>query len=74
MKKLVFYFAGLLLISCVLCSCSPSRLFMLNTNGIATYNRNTGQFEVLWEWAETQPNVIHDTVYVDSCKVNQRIY
>ena len=58
----------------VLASCTPARLFMVGTQGIATYNRNTGQFEMLWEYQETQPKFIHDTVYVDSCKVSQRIY
>jgi hypothetical protein len=54
---------------CILASCSPSRMFMVGTNGIATYNRHTGQFEILWEYAEKPLPTIHDTIYVDSCRI-----
>ncbi len=54
---------------CILASCSPSRMFMFGTNGIATYNRHTGQFEILWEYAEKPLPTIHDTIYVDSCRI-----
>lgn len=30
-------------------ACSPVRWLIVNSNGIATYNRRTGQLEVLWE-------------------------
>lgn len=40
--------ASLMLAS--LASCSPVRWLLVNSNGIATYNRNTGQFEILWEY------------------------
>ena len=68
MRKLIF---AILVFVCfaVLSSCSPSRMFMVGTQGTATYNRNTGQFEMIWEYNEKQPSVIHDTVYVDSCRV-----
>lgn len=56
---------------CILASCSPSRMFMVGTNGIATYNRHTGQFEVLWEYAEKPLPTIHDTIYVDSCRIER---
>lgn len=70
MKK-SFWLIGCVILACMCSSCGSGRMFMLNTNGIATYNRNTGQFEVLWEWAESQPKVLHDTIYVDSCKVQK---
>lgn len=65
---------GIAVGSMILASCNPARMFMVGTQGIATYNRNTGQFEMLWEYQETPTKFIHDTVYVDSCKVGQRIY
>lgn len=70
MKKVFRLLIGLVLVGVSLTSCAPSRMFALNTNGIATYNRHTGQFEVLWEWAETAPKVVHDTIYVDSCRIS----
>lgn len=30
-------------------SCTPSKYFFLNSEGIVSYNRNTGQFEMLWD-------------------------
>lgn len=44
-------------------SCTPQWL-LVNSSGIATYNRNTGQVEVLWENKSAQQTTIHDTVYV----------
>ena len=72
MKKFSFTIIGVALMGFVLASCSPSRLFMVNGSGIATYNRHTGQFEVLWEHKETPVEVVHDTIYVDSCNLAQK--
>lgn len=33
----------------LLASCTPSKYFFLNSEGIVSYNRNTGQFEMLWD-------------------------
>lgn len=67
MKKLLFIFGLVVgLFSCV--SCSSSRWAWLQSNGILTYNRVTGQLEVMWENAGKGPTVIHDTVFVDTCK------
>lgn len=30
-------------------SCSPAKIFFLSSDGIVTYNRHTGQFEMMWE-------------------------
>lgn len=30
-------------------SCAPREWFLMNSNGIFTYNRHTGQVELLWE-------------------------
>lgn len=59
----------LVILGFIISSCSARRMFMVGTNGIATYNRHTGQFEVLWEYSERQMKIIHDTVFVDSCKM-----
>ena len=33
----------------LMASCTPSKYFFLNSEGIVSYNRNTGQFEMLWD-------------------------
>lgn len=47
MRKIVlsFLFIGVLVLS----SCSPNRFFLINSEGILTYNRHTGQLEFMWE-------------------------
>lgn len=45
-------------------SCTPQWL-LVNSSGIATYNRHTGQVELLWENQSAQVVTVHDTVYVD---------
>lgn len=49
---------------CVLSSCTPTRWFLVNTNGILTYNRHTGQIEMIWEWNEKPNPVQRDSVTV----------
>ena len=46
-----------------LTSCAPKWL-VFNSNGIASYNRHTGQFEILWENNSSQVIEKHDTVTV----------
>ena len=61
MKSLVkILFVGVALMAT---SCTPQWL-LVNSSGIATYNRNTGQVEVLWENKSAQQNTVHDTVYI----------
>lgn len=45
-------------------SCSPGKLFLWTSNGIMTYNRHSGQFELLWDNNINSTKVIRDTVYV----------
>lgn len=52
----------LLLIAYLVTACSPQRWFLVNTNGIMTYNTRTGQFEMIWEWRETPHEVKSDSV------------
>lgn len=67
MKKIVLVIIGIMLVS----SCSTPQWWVLNTSGIATYNRHTGQFEILWENSTQMPVPVHDTIYVDSCKIGK---
>lgn len=32
-----------------LSSCTPNRFFLINSEGILTYNRHTGQLEFMWQ-------------------------
>lgn len=52
----------------IVMGCSP-RWLLVNSSGIATYNRQTGQIELLWENKSAIVHEVHDTVYVDSCNV-----
>jgi len=64
MKKIIF---GL----CLACSfmamgCSPNKFYLVNSEGIFSYNRHTGQLEFMWEShtqrADTIPAVKRDSV------------
>lgn len=47
MKKLSFVgFVAAVLLLCS--SCVRPQWYLLNSEGIASYNRHTGQFEILW--------------------------
>lgn len=59
MKTKIFFLAFTALI---LTGCSPQRWFLVNTNGIMTYNTHTGQFEMIWEWKESPHEVKSDSV------------
>ena len=58
--RLVFCVFGITLFS----SCTPSKFLWFTSSGIMTYNRNTGQFEVLWENNGGGHPEKCDTVYV----------
>ena len=47
MRKFVLGFVlfGVLVLS----SCTPNRFFLINSEGILTYNRHTGQLEFMWQ-------------------------
>ena len=55
-----------------LMSCTTPNMVWCTSSGIITYNRHTGQFELLWENQQKQVETVHDTVYVcpDSIKSN----
>lgn len=52
-----------ILVSLLGTGCSGTRLALCTSNGIITYNRHTGQFEMLWEYSQKNQVVIHDTVW-----------
>lgn len=45
-------------------SCTTPNMVWCTSSGIVTYNRHTGQFEMLWENQLTPTVTVHDTVYV----------
>lgn len=60
MAKVVFFLVfGVIVIS----ACSPARLYLVNSSGIATYNRHTGQLELLWEWTEKPNTLATDSIH-----------
>lgn len=50
------------------CSCSGSNLIWCKSGLILTYNRHTGQLEVLYENTTKTVEVVHDTVYIEANK------
>ena len=63
MKKFVlgFVFIGFLALS----SCTPSRFLVINSEGILTYNRHTGQLEFMWQTKSAKGDTI-DVVKCDA--------
>lgn len=47
MKRIVLCFV--IIGGLVLSSCTPNRFFLINSEGILTYNRHTGQLEFMWQ-------------------------
>lgn len=67
MKKVLFRFLvifGLVSASFSNYSCNTPNLVWSTSNGIITYNRHTGQFEMLWENSAQQAVKVHDTIYI----------
>lgn len=50
------------------CSCSSGNLIWCKSGLILTYNRHTGQLEVLYENTTKTVEVVHDTVYIEANK------
>lgn len=67
MKRIFGRFSVIFALVCgqfLLSGCYGEKLVWSNGNGIVTYNRHTGQFEMLWEYDQKQYKTIHDTIYV----------
>ena len=45
-------------------SCTSSKLVWSTSSGIVSYNRHTGEFELLWDNSLQQHEIKHDTVYI----------
>lgn len=71
MKSLFLVIFEIILVCFSLCSCTSPKVFWCTSNGIITYNKMTGQFEMLWEQAAQKSDAIHDTIYLDSSIVHK---
>ena len=49
-----------------LAACSPVRWLVVNSDGILTYNRHTGQLELLWEHHSEKSDWPTQSVAADS--------
>lgn len=69
MRKFVlgFVIIGFLVLS----SCTPNRFFLINSEGILTYNRHTGQLEFMWQTKSAKGDSI-SVVKCDSLLNNKR--
>jgi len=45
-------------------SCQSPNSVWCTSSGILTYNRGTGQFELMWENVNSRRDTIRDTVYI----------
>lgn len=69
MKK-VFIFIWIVFGMTIISGCSGAKLMWYTSNGIVTYNRHTGQFEMLWENAGHGQNQNCDST-CNCLKVNE---
>lgn len=53
-------------------SCTTPNFLWCTSSGIVTYNRHTGQFEMLWENQAQHVETIHDTIYVYTQKESEK--
>lgn len=68
------FFKGImwLMFFLLLGSCANPRWFWCSSNGIFTYNRHTGQLELIWENSARPSEAITDTAYVNAKSVNNQ--
>lgn len=52
--------------------CQSPAAVWCTSSGIVTYNRHTGQFELLWENQAERTTIIHDTIYICPDSVFQK--
>lgn len=55
-----------LIVVVALAGCSPVRWLVVNSDGILTYNRHTGQLELLWEHHSEKSDWPTQSVAADS--------
>lgn len=68
MKKVVFILicAAVIWFSLAFESCTPHKWFIVNSEGILTYDRNKGTFELLWQNKAAGHSADSGSVVVDS--------
>ena len=67
MKRILLSFLTIFALvsgSFFLMACQSPNFLWCTSSGIVTYNRHTGQFEMLWESDRKQVNIVHDTIYI----------
>lgn len=67
MKKVLSLFVVIFGLVCgqfLVQSCAGPKLVWSTSNGIVTYNRHTGQFELMWDTSVKNQNPARDTVWV----------
>lgn len=57
---------GLLLSMSIIESCTPHKWFIVNSEGILSYDRNKGTFELLWQNKAAAHSTDSGSVKVDS--------
>lgn len=62
-KRLVFV---VIVVATLVCSCTPHKWFIVNSEGILSYDRNKGTFELLWTNKTTGYSPDSGSVKVDS--------
>ena len=66
-KKIVcIIFTSAMAMATFVTSCTPHKFFILNSEGILTYDRNKGTFEVLWQTKTAGVTPDSGTVKIDS--------
>lgn len=73
MKRLVFValVAGSVMSPLAFESCTPHKWFIVNSEGILSYDRNKGTFELLWQNKAAGHSADSGTVVVDSIMFKQ---
>lgn len=55
-----------IVLACLVASCTPQKWFIVNSEGILSYDRNKGTFELLWQNKSASMPADSGTVFVDS--------
>lgn len=55
-----------IVVAAMLTSCTPHKWFIVNSEGILSYDRNKGTFELLWQNKSASMPADSGTVIVDS--------
>lgn len=55
-----------IVVAAMVCSCTPHKWFIVNSEGILSYDRNKGTFELLWQNKTSGYSPDSGSVKVDS--------